>query len=387
MSYYEPAEDSELLFSCARSLRTKENPRILEVGVGSGYVISELAKCKEGIYFGSDINPSALESTKKRFQEIGKSIQLSGKSFFDGFTSEQFDIVLFNAPYLPLEDEESYEDLSDEDKALYGGKEGYEIIEQFLIRLNDNLSEKGKCLLVFSSLSHLNYIKSLLDEYLFDFKVVAKEKHFFEELYCLEICKSETLRKLSRHISKIRPFAKGKHSRAYLGQYHTHEAIAKVAHEAFIAKEFYFLEKLSDKTFVPNLYAHDKDFVIMQKIEGTPIFEFLEHANSEEIKNVLNEVLKCCFTLDKRGITKFEMTNPYKHIIVKENNKVVFIDFERSIFSESPKNTRQFLESIRRHKDILDSKGLEIWDEKIRLIGKEYKQAPRLIKFDELLVQ
>lgn len=98
---------------------------ICEVGVGSGFVISNLAKLyPKNNYFGSDINSSAIDLTLSEFNLIDEvSIDLREGNLLDVFDKDKkFDLIFFNTPYLPCEDGESFEDLSLKDKAIYGGK-------------------------------------------------------------------------------------------------------------------------------------------------------------------------------------------------------------------------------------------------------------------------
>ena len=157
--FYEPCEDSELLLRNAinviEKMQNKENLKICEVGVGSGYVISNIAKKfkKKHEYFGCDINVEAIVSTLSMFKEIKQKINFKECDLLESF-DEEFDLILFNTPYLPLEEGEKYEDLNLIDKAIYGGKNGYEIIEKFILQVGKNLQFNSKVVMVFSSLSN-----------------------------------------------------------------------------------------------------------------------------------------------------------------------------------------------------------------------------------------
>jgi len=70
---YEPEEDSFMLLDCSiketKHLTQKKQIKICEVGVGSGYTLTNLAKTYTNPniqYFGTDINPKAIEYTKNK---------------------------------------------------------------------------------------------------------------------------------------------------------------------------------------------------------------------------------------------------------------------------------------------------------------------------------
>jgi release factor glutamine methyltransferase len=137
----------------------KRNDKILDMGTGSGILADEARKYSDNV-MASDINPEA------------KNAIIS--DLFSNIRGE-FDLIIFNPPYLPAEEK-------DPDIALDGGKKGYEIIERFLKEAKNYLTKKGRILLLFSSRTGKNKINEILKKD-YKFKEIAKEKHFFEELY------------------------------------------------------------------------------------------------------------------------------------------------------------------------------------------------------------
>ena len=113
-----------------------------------------------------------------------------------------------------------------------------------------------------------------------------------------------------------------------------------------------------------------EDFVVMEFIDGMRIDEFLKMGSPDDIKSVLEEVFRQLQVLDKNNLNKFEMTNPYKHIIIKTDNQPVMIDFERARFAARTKNVTQFAEYLRKNKSLLESKGLFFDKERIKIIKK-----------------
>lgn len=387
-NFYEIEEDSILLLNSIVKFKNFEKyNKIFEVGVGSGYVISEIAKLKLGEeYFGSDINPFAILNTKKKFNDLNVKIELKNTSFFKGFEEEKFEMILFNTPYLPLEDGETLEDLDIKDRAIYGGKLGYETIVDFILQINDNLESEGEVFMVFSSLSNLDYIRNFLLENCFEFKILKTKKTFFEEMYCIKIVKSSLLKSLSsRNVTSIRSFSQGKHSKVLEGKYNGENCIIKYGKFQHLQKEQMFMEKLKGEFFVPTLYFYDENYIVREKINGTLILDFFENCSKSDLILVLERLIQICQRLDDLKINKFELVNPYKHIFIQDNLEIYFIDFERCIYTDKPKNITQILECFRRNLKNFLRVGLNISEEKIFDIGKKHRKDKIRFKLKDLI--
>ncbi len=390
---YEPHDDSDFLLDTSLEhleKSQKNKMKICEVGVGSGYVIGNIArKYKDKfIYFGTDINPGAISYTKKFFNRLEINIDLKETNLLDD-QDQLFDLIIFNTPYLPCEKDEDYKSLSLKDRAIYGGKKGYEVIEKFIYQINDKLKENGAVLMLFSSHSNLKYIEELLEKNKFEFKIIKEKQIFFETLYVMKIQKSEFLKSLSqKNIKNIKYFTKGKHSYIFDGTYNNDKIIIKYGEEKDLQIESMFLEKLQDQLFVPVTYLKSKNYVIMEKIIGKTIKNYLEkETDKEDIIKVLNKILEITQTLDKLKINKFELTNPYKHIFISKHLGVKFIDFERCLYTEKPKNTTQFLTYIRKQIPLFKTKGINISAKKILEISKKHKSKKiKKIQIKDILV-
>lgn len=387
---YEPAEDSELLLKnilIEIQKLNKKNINICEVGVGSGFVISNIAKTfPDNNFYGTDINPDAIKFTKKEFEKIRTRITLKETNLLNSINSK-FDLIFFNTPYLPCEEGEKFEDLTLKDKAIYGGKHGYEVIEEFIYQIYDKLNNDGFVLMLFSSQSNLEYIKDILKLNFYDFEIIGKKTIFFEDLYVLKIKFSDILRRISlKEVKNVKYLAKGKHSMILEGIYKDKKCIVKIGEYKDIQIENLFLEKLQDEDFIPKLYTYENEFTIREKIEGKTIKEFLESTKSKiHTIKVLDKCLSATQRLDELGINKFEMTNPYKHIYIDKELNVKFIDFERCIYTNKAKNTTQFFQYIRRHKLRLKELDINIDEEKILNMSKEYKNIKFKFKIKDIL--
>jgi len=254
--FYEPAEDTfQLLKTIEKYFFISQFQSLIsiyEVGIGSVYILFNLAKKhKEYNYFGSDINLDAIENTKKEFKKIRKEVNLQNKPFFEGFPKEQFDLIYFNTPYLPLEDGEKFEDLKIIDKAIYGGKVGCEVIEEFISKLYNSMKVDGVCYMLFSSLSRKDLIDYYLEKNSFEFENISTESHMFEELYVYKIQFSDVLKELkNKGFNDVKYFSRGKHSFILEGEYKNQIVLIKIAIDLHTEKEIYFLKKLENEKFL-----------------------------------------------------------------------------------------------------------------------------------------
>lgn len=378
-NFYEPCEDSELLLrnsiNVIEKMQDKEELKICEVGVGSGYVISNIAKKfkKKHEYFGCDINSDAIEETKNKFKEIKHKIILKESNLLESF-DEEFDLILFNTPYLPCEEGEKYENLKLIDKAIYGGEKGYEVIEKFILEVGKNLQFNSKVVMILSSLSNLDYIRDILKRNFYSFEILEKEEVFFEELICLKFWRDEFYyNALEKGVIDLKYLSSGKHSVVYQGKYKLKSVVIKVGKEQDLDIEKMYLEKLQKEKFVPRFYFSGKGYVVREKVEGELIGDFLNRAKTKEIELVLNKILEVTCKMDTLGVNKKEMTNPYKHIYIINKNgdyEIKMIDYERCIFTEKPKNTTQFLQYLRKNIELLKSKKIVLSEEKIFEVSK-----------------
>lgn len=169
---YEPREDSYLLL---KHVKDYAKGRVLDMGCGSGILTWEATPLSEEV-IGADIDPAAIKFCNRRYGEPHLHFVLS--DLFHNIYGE-FDLIMFNPPYLP-------DDPEVKDNALDGGPEGYEIIEQFLNEAKSHLKKDGVILLVFSSLSKKEVIEKIIEK---DYKyaMIDSQKLDFEMLYVYRI--------------------------------------------------------------------------------------------------------------------------------------------------------------------------------------------------------
>ncbi|MBO5547664.1 MAG: methyltransferase [Candidatus Methanomethylophilaceae archaeon] len=171
---YPPSDDSILFI---QSLNVKNGERVLEIGCGSGVVSIHCAK-NGCVVTSGDINPKAVELTRRNAAENGVDITVVETDVYSNIEG-RFDTVLFNLPYLPV----------DEDGLLArswsGGPDGLGPLPDLLSGSPDHLNPNGRIVVVISSLMDTQALWDLLDDY--DVENIGELKLFFEKLAVLEI--------------------------------------------------------------------------------------------------------------------------------------------------------------------------------------------------------
>lgn len=177
---YEPAQDSFLLAEAALSI-IKNSENILEVGCGSGIISAVIKKNTRAKITGIDINPYAAECTKDNGVEAIRGDLLN-------CIRGKFDIIIFNPPYLPTDDSERTTGWIN--IALDGGSDGRKIINRFLEDAGSNLLENGKILMLVSSLTGIEEVRSKMKSFGFQIEERNKERFSFEQLVVLVATKA-----------------------------------------------------------------------------------------------------------------------------------------------------------------------------------------------------
>jgi len=192
---YHPKEDSFLL---KKYVKKYSKGIVLDIGTGSGIQALTAAKNKKVTkVFAVDIDEEALaycikninnkkiiflKSNLFSFFKLARHEKhnLFEKNFNLKFPKQlKFDTIIFNPPYLPKQEPK--------DKAIDGGKKGYELIQKFLREAKDFLKPKGIILLVFSSLTNKEKIDHILLKYNYSFNLLEKKHIFFEDIFCYKI--------------------------------------------------------------------------------------------------------------------------------------------------------------------------------------------------------
>jgi release factor glutamine methyltransferase len=180
---YEPAEDS---FLFAEYILREKGERVLDMGTGCG-ILGIVAGASAVSIIGVDINPCALRCTRENAKLnnlVGKFSLVQGDLFQPLKRDSDFDLILFNAPYLPVTRTESRSWL---EHAWAGGKTGRQTIDRFIRESPNYLATGGRILLLQSSLSDVERtLRSFTDKAL-EARVVSKlDLPLFESIALIE---------------------------------------------------------------------------------------------------------------------------------------------------------------------------------------------------------
>jgi len=180
---YEPAEDS---FFFADALKVKQNEYVLDMGTGCGF-LGIIAAEEASKVVAIDINPYAIRCAKEnaRANRVRDKMSFMQGDLFTSLRSDhRFDLIIFNAPYLPNEPFKSGSWL---EHAWNGGKTGRQIIDRFILSAPTHLKENGRVLLMLSTVTGINETLGKFKENGFNARVAAQlDLPLFETIMLLE---------------------------------------------------------------------------------------------------------------------------------------------------------------------------------------------------------
>ena len=163
---YPPAEDSQLL---VESAEVTKGMSVLDIGTGSGVAALHCARASAHVV-ATDIDAEAASCARENAGAHGLAIEVIQADLFQGIRG-RFDLILFNAPYLPRES-------VGEPRSIDGGEGGAELIGRFAEGYRERLLPGGRAVVIASSHTRLDGITGC--------RVIAERKLFFEMIYALE---------------------------------------------------------------------------------------------------------------------------------------------------------------------------------------------------------
>ncbi len=148
---YEPSEDT---FLFAENLDVKTGDQVLDIGTGCG-ILAIIAAKKANNVLAIDVNPYAVQCAKENaiLNKVHNKISFIQTDLFSTLNDNaKFDLVLFNAPYLPSEEKEMDTWIG---RSWAGGKTGRQVIDRFIPASPKYLHSSGRILLLQSSLTNV----------------------------------------------------------------------------------------------------------------------------------------------------------------------------------------------------------------------------------------
>lgn len=171
---YDPGEDSYLMVDAALK-EVNRGERVLEIGTGSG-VISMFLKDIADV-LAVDVNPHACKNARLNGVEVIRA------NMFSGICGE-FDLVIFNPPYLPTDKDEKLDTWLNE--AFDGGPTGRVVIDRFIDSVHGVLHRGSRVMMVISSLTDAGSVSERFERNGFKVEVVSEQNVWFEKLIVLK---------------------------------------------------------------------------------------------------------------------------------------------------------------------------------------------------------
>jgi len=180
---YEPAEDTFLM---AENLDVDAGMQVLDVGTGCG-ILGAVAAQKAASVVSIDLNPYAVRCAKANsvLNRVEGKMSFMQTDLLTAFNEgARFDLVLFNAPYLPAAEEEAETWIG---RSWAGGANGREVIDRFIPQAVPHLKKGGRILLMQSTLANVEETIRKFRELHLEARVKAELKlPFFETLTLIE---------------------------------------------------------------------------------------------------------------------------------------------------------------------------------------------------------
>jgi release factor glutamine methyltransferase len=180
---FEPSEDS---FLFAEKLDVHMGDEVLDLGTGCG-LLGILAAQKARSVLAIDINPFAIGCAKQNalLNNVSSNMSFLRSDLLSALHVDVlFDLIMFNAPYLPSELSVGEAWL---ERAWAGGVTGRDVIDRFIPQAVIHLNPFGRVLLLQSSLTGLELTIQKFRECGLTAVVKAESKlPFFESIHLIE---------------------------------------------------------------------------------------------------------------------------------------------------------------------------------------------------------
>ena len=181
---YAPAEDT--LLAAEMLLRNMDSRElsVVDIGTGTGALgIIAAMDNKASNVLMSDISEEALECAKENagLNSVEGKCTFIKSNLFEGIEGN-FDIIIFNPPYLPDDDE-----VRSGKNWWSGGPTGIELTKLFMVQAAEHLKANGTIITVESSLADSKALNDFIDAN--GFRIADSEKiHiFFEDIIALAL--------------------------------------------------------------------------------------------------------------------------------------------------------------------------------------------------------
>ena len=135
-----PRPETEILVDkCFETLKDIENPKVVEIGTGSGIISIMLAKLLPKAKFVSvDINDEALELAKENAKKhsVHEQITFVKSNLLTEVEEDNFDLCVSNPPYISNNYVLPHNVKYEPSNALFGGEIGDELLKEIIKTVN-----------------------------------------------------------------------------------------------------------------------------------------------------------------------------------------------------------------------------------------------------------
>jgi release factor glutamine methyltransferase len=190
---YEPAEDSFLSAEIVMAELNKYSGmlKVIDIGCGSGILgLVAATNPNVGKVVFADINDRALDLCRANISRnagiVRADCDVVKSDLFSDIT-ESFDIIIFNAPYLPEGKDDKMA------SAWYGGEKGIEVSKKFLGQAVDHMSNGAEIILVESSLGDLNALREEINALGLSVTAENKAHIHFEDIVVMILAKTVSI--------------------------------------------------------------------------------------------------------------------------------------------------------------------------------------------------
>lgn len=180
---YEPSEDS---FLFAENLNVEKGSCVLDVGTGCG-ILGIVAARKASKVIAVDLNPYAVLCAKENsmLNNVRSKMVFMQTDLLTALNEKaEFDLILFNAPYLPATETETESWIG---RSWAGGANGRQVIDRFIPEASLHLKPSSRILLMQSTLANVEQTIHKLEHHNLKTRVKTERKlPFFETLTLIE---------------------------------------------------------------------------------------------------------------------------------------------------------------------------------------------------------
>jgi release factor glutamine methyltransferase len=122
----------------------RRQPMLLDLGTGSGAIAVACKLARPGaLVFASDIDSEALAVARGNASRLRAAVEFRQGAWWEPWSSERFDVVLANPPYIAAEDPHLRGLAAEPERALVGGVDGLEALEAIVGGARSHLSPGG----------------------------------------------------------------------------------------------------------------------------------------------------------------------------------------------------------------------------------------------------